>query len=178
MRGEQVIVERDALSVVLNHADPSPWEKISSQERLQSVNISRNSGVSASRWSSLGARLESLERLKTLRLSWCELYDEKVEMFFPSLPVTLEELHLQANNKISSVGWASLGTRLKSLEQLKKLDLYSCGLEAAKVQSLFPSLPTSLEHLNLSGCGLQDGTSQLLFPSLPVTLEDLDLQGE
>uniref|UniRef100_A0A0G4FTC6 Uncharacterized protein n=1 Tax=Chromera velia CCMP2878 TaxID=1169474 RepID=A0A0G4FTC6_9ALVE len=125
--------------------------RLKSLKRLNKLSCSGNKRIGIVGSASLGERLKSLEGLKRLGLRDCTLTNDKVEQFFPSIPLALEDLDLAENPRIGPEGWASLGARLQSLEQLKKLNLNSCTLYDQKVESLFPSLPTTLEELSVRG---------------------------
>uniref|UniRef100_A0A0G4HAR1 SKP1 component dimerisation domain-containing protein n=2 Tax=Chromera velia CCMP2878 TaxID=1169474 RepID=A0A0G4HAR1_9ALVE len=170
---------------------------------LEELEIQNNMHIGMDGWRSLGERLKSLDRLKTLDLSCCDLNDESAIQIFPSFPAALEKLDLYDNMHIGMDGWRSLGERLKSLDLLKTLDLSCCNLTNESAGHLFPSLSVTLEELhlydnweigfqgwaslcrrlenldqlkklNLERCNLTNESAGHLFPLLPASLEELD----
>uniref|UniRef100_A0A0G4I974 Uncharacterized protein n=1 Tax=Chromera velia CCMP2878 TaxID=1169474 RepID=A0A0G4I974_9ALVE len=111
---------------------------------LEELNLRDNEAISLAGWEALGARVKSLEKLKKLVLTHGGLDEEKALQLFPSLPLGLEQLNLQCNGAISLAGWEALGTRLKSLEKLKRLVVTHCGLGNQEVTPFFSSLPIGL----------------------------------
>jgi len=57
---------------------------------VEFLNFSGNHDILADGWASLGGRLVCLNSLRELRLYYCDLTREKLDLFVPSLPFSLE----------------------------------------------------------------------------------------
>uniref|UniRef100_A0A0G4H286 Uncharacterized protein n=1 Tax=Chromera velia CCMP2878 TaxID=1169474 RepID=A0A0G4H286_9ALVE len=138
---------------------------------LETLILAGNSEIVPDGWKTLADRLPMFVGMKVLDLEGCGLDDVSAIRLFPSLPSTLETLGLSRNKAIEARGWAALGTRVKSLEQLKRLSLSSCELTDSRVKELFQFLPAGLEEINISANhNLSDGVKAELKekPSLKV----------
>uniref|UniRef100_A0A0G4H7Y1 Uncharacterized protein n=1 Tax=Chromera velia CCMP2878 TaxID=1169474 RepID=A0A0G4H7Y1_9ALVE len=134
------------------------------------LDLGSNRRTGEGTWAALGVALRrGLAGLRELVLEDCGLEGDRALDIIPHLPVSLETLNLSDNRELSEHAVRSLSQKVKgetdrdredpkksvtvssALEELRNLQMDSCGLNDTKAEWLFGSLPATLQSLSVSG---------------------------